>query len=353
MIATVSGETQVTTQLAVEQAEMIRAGKIRPLAVLSDKPLEIEGFGTVPPLTDTVKDFPVAPNYFGIFVPKGVPDEVVQTLDMVWKDKIASSAALQKYANSRGAQFAGNLYGEAAQKAVEPAVRTTAWLLFDGGKAKVSPDTVGIAEAVSRADLAFGSLLIALGLGIVALSWQMPRFADQGVNPWSVPGLVPGILGVVILILALALVGRSIRRLAAAGGAGDAPGPLTGLSLARIALTLLLTLVYAAGLVGHLPFWLATFLFVAAFVFLFELGSGRRRLGSAVAAVVIGGRRVRAPCRRSSATSSSSACPRIPPGCPTASSIWHRRSSTSRAPGACSRSSGRRFWASPSGRCPA
>jgi tripartite-type tricarboxylate transporter receptor subunit TctC len=146
VISTVSGETQVTSQLAVEQAEMIRAHKIRPLAVLSDEPLEIEGYGAVPPLTSTVKDFPVAPNYFGIFVPKGVPDEVIQTLDMVWKDKVAHSAALEKYATSRGAQFAGNLHGEAAQEAVQPAVRTTAWLLFDNGKAKVSPETVGIAK---------------------------------------------------------------------------------------------------------------------------------------------------------------------------------------------------------------
>ncbi len=69
---------------------------------------------------------------------------MIQTLDMVWKDEIAHSAALQKYATSRGAQFAGDLYGDVAQKAVDPAVRTTAWLLFDNGKAKVSPDTVGI-----------------------------------------------------------------------------------------------------------------------------------------------------------------------------------------------------------------
>jgi hypothetical protein len=44
--ATVAGETEVTTQLAVEQAAMLRAKRLRPLAVLSDKPLELEGFGT-------------------------------------------------------------------------------------------------------------------------------------------------------------------------------------------------------------------------------------------------------------------------------------------------------------------
>ena len=37
--ATVAGETEVTTQLAVEQANMLRAKRLRPLAVLADKPL--------------------------------------------------------------------------------------------------------------------------------------------------------------------------------------------------------------------------------------------------------------------------------------------------------------------------
>ncbi len=54
VVATVAGETQVTTQLAAEQTDMIRAKRIRPLAVVGDKPLEIEGFGTVPPLSQFI-----------------------------------------------------------------------------------------------------------------------------------------------------------------------------------------------------------------------------------------------------------------------------------------------------------
>ena len=43
VIATVAGETEVTTQLASEQAEMIRGGRLRPLAVLGAEPLELAG----------------------------------------------------------------------------------------------------------------------------------------------------------------------------------------------------------------------------------------------------------------------------------------------------------------------
>lgn len=143
VVATVAGEAEVTTQLAVEQADMIRGKRLRPLATVSDKPLEIEGYGVIPPLSETLPGFTAPANYFGIFIPKGVPDEVVKTVQKIWDENISKSVALKKYATSRGALFAP-LSGEAAQKAVFPAVQANAWLLFNGGKAKVSPDTVGI-----------------------------------------------------------------------------------------------------------------------------------------------------------------------------------------------------------------
>ena len=143
VVATVSGETDVTTQLAVEQAEMIRAKRIRPLAAVGDQAIEIEGYGTIPPLSASIPNFRAPTNYFGIFVPKGVPAEVVATLDRAWNDVIAKNEAIRKYATSRGAFF-GPLAGDAAQKAAFPAVQANAWLLFETGKAKVSPDTVGI-----------------------------------------------------------------------------------------------------------------------------------------------------------------------------------------------------------------
>lgn len=143
VVATVAGETQVTTQLAVEQAEMIRGKRLRPLATVGDKPLELEGYGTIPPLTGVVPNFREPTNYFGIFVPKGVPQDVVDTLEKIWKNNITKSAALRKYAESRGALFAP-ASGEEAQKLVFPAIQANAWTLHETGKAKVSPDTVGI-----------------------------------------------------------------------------------------------------------------------------------------------------------------------------------------------------------------
>jgi tripartite-type tricarboxylate transporter receptor subunit TctC len=143
VVATVSGEAEVTTQLAVEQADMIRGKRLRPLATVSDKALELEGYGTIPPLSQTLPGFTAPTNYFGIFIPKGVPDDVVATVGKIWAENVSRSEAVKKYATSRGALFAP-VSGEAAQTAVFPAVQANAWLLFDSGKAKVSPDTVGI-----------------------------------------------------------------------------------------------------------------------------------------------------------------------------------------------------------------
>jgi tripartite-type tricarboxylate transporter receptor subunit TctC len=143
VIATVSGEAEVTTQLAVEQADMIRGKRLRPLATVSDKALELEGYGAIPPLSQTLPGFTAPTNYFGIFIPKGVPEEVIVTVAKIWAESISKSEGVKKYATSRGALFAPSS-GDAAQKAVFPAVQANVWLLFDSGKAKVSPDTVGI-----------------------------------------------------------------------------------------------------------------------------------------------------------------------------------------------------------------
>jgi tripartite-type tricarboxylate transporter receptor subunit TctC len=143
VIATVSGETQVTPQLAVEQVDMIRAKKLRPLAVLADEDLNLKGYGSIPSIKKWLPKMKTLPAYFGIFVPKGVPTGVIQRLDNLWATVIAKSTKLRDYADDRGALFAP-YYGKDAQERVFPFIQFTAWLFWDAGKAKTKPDTVGI-----------------------------------------------------------------------------------------------------------------------------------------------------------------------------------------------------------------
>ncbi len=143
VIAAVSGETQLVCQLLVEMSEMIKGKKLVPLAVLNDKPVMLEGYGEIPPITKWIPNMVAPVNYFGIWVPKDAPADVIKTMTMVWQKKMAKSEALQKYAAARSAVFSP-IYGDEAYNGAMKMVTTTAWLYFDGGKAKISPDTVGI-----------------------------------------------------------------------------------------------------------------------------------------------------------------------------------------------------------------
>jgi len=142
VISTVAGETQVTTQLASEQAEMIKGKRVRPLAVVGKTPLEIEGYGTVPPISNWVKNVPAVDTAFGIFIPKGTPPEVAATVEKIWNERISKSEKLKAYAKARSVLFTP-MAGKAARDAVWPTVVTDSWIINDAGMARVSPEKLG------------------------------------------------------------------------------------------------------------------------------------------------------------------------------------------------------------------
>lgn len=141
--AAASGEVVATTQLAVEQTEMVRAGRLRALTVLSDSPLEVEGIDPVPPITEFLPDFEVAADYFGVFIPVGAPQEVYDTVDQVWKDHVMNSEALKTYATDRGAVFTPS-YGDEALARAMPVVISEACARVTRGEAVLDPSEIGI-----------------------------------------------------------------------------------------------------------------------------------------------------------------------------------------------------------------
>ncbi len=143
VIAAASGEVVATTQLAVEQAEMIRAGRLRPLTVLSDTPLTLEGQPPIPPITEFIPDFHVAADYFGVFIPVGAPQEVYDTVDKVWQDHVMNSDALKSYALERGAVFAP-AYGDQAREMAMPVVIAETCARVARGEAVIEPKQIGI-----------------------------------------------------------------------------------------------------------------------------------------------------------------------------------------------------------------
>ena len=138
VLATVSGETQAVAQLLVEMSEMIKAKRLIPLAVQADRPVTLEGYGEIPPVTKWLPNMPAPLNYFGIWAPKGTPEPIVKTIEEIWKKKIVNSEALKKYAAARAALFTP-IHGEEAAKEASKMVQQTVWLYYDAGKAKSRP----------------------------------------------------------------------------------------------------------------------------------------------------------------------------------------------------------------------
>ena len=144
VIATVAGECDVVPQLAKEEVDMLKAGKLRALAVLADAPLSIEGYDKeIPSVKQWIPDFVTAPIYFGIFVPKGVPQEAVDTLTSIWNDSLKNDQGLKTFA-AQNAMIFDPATGETAMKKAFPMVQLDAWLKFDSGDASIDPSTIGI-----------------------------------------------------------------------------------------------------------------------------------------------------------------------------------------------------------------
>lgn len=139
----------------------------------------------------------------------------------------------------------------------------------------------------ARADFWTGLVLIVLGLAAFLACLDMPRFEEREINPYTAPGLVPGMIALVIAVLGFFLTLRAVRQ--HVPGNGEVQSQASAASRRRFWLTSVLTLTYAAVLVGRLPFWLATGFFVFAFVALVEWRTDRstvehmRALGFALA----------------------------------------------------------------------
>ena len=113
-----------------------------------------------------------------------------------------------------------------------------------------------------RADFYGGLAWIALGTAIGIGSWRMDRLERMGVSFFTAPGLVPGVLGVLIAVCGEVLATRAWYQ----GAFGPAQRPavlLRANALARIGVTLSLCLSFAVVMVGRVPFWIAA----AAYLF--------------------------------------------------------------------------------------
>ena len=123
---------------------------------------------------------------------------------------------------------------------------------------------------MDRFDLISAIILILFAGGALFESLRMDRLEELNVDPYTAPGLVPGLISCLLLLCGIVLLIRSLRRtgwrlgLSGAAIAGFVRNP----GIRRVALTLLLTFAFALGLFGRLDFPYAASIFVFAFIVL-------------------------------------------------------------------------------------
>jgi len=130
-----------------------------------------------------------------------------------------------------------------------------------------------------KSDTVQGAFWIAAGGAIFYASWTMDRLANLGVKPFSAPGLLPGILGVFIVLLGIAMLLRGKKQSLA-----------EAIEWRRLVLPIGLCLGFAAGLVGRgLPFWLAAWVFIAVMIWTLQYRETQARGRLALTCVLIAG----------------------------------------------------------------
>ena len=123
--------------------ESIKGGKMKPIAIF-----DVEGVPQLPdtkPVTETNPEYadllPWGP-FFGVFVKKGTPDDVVAKLTEAFVAG-AQNEDFVKLMDGRGYKML-SLTGADAQKFLDEWQSKTSWLIWDGGIAKKSPEEFGI-----------------------------------------------------------------------------------------------------------------------------------------------------------------------------------------------------------------
>ena len=143
VMAAVGGQVDVTMEPVTNVIEHHKGGTLKILAILDNK--RDSRLPDVPALGEIYPEMkpylPYGP-YFGLFAPKGIPDNVKKTLidgitkvfaDEEWKSKVDTLYLVGV-----------NKIGDDARQYLDAWTSRASWILYDAGVAKKSPEQFGI-----------------------------------------------------------------------------------------------------------------------------------------------------------------------------------------------------------------
>ena len=141
--ALLGNHVDVTVTKLSAAGDLLKAGKVKLLASISNDP--IEGFEDVPAIGKELPEYskylPWGP-FYGVFVNKDTPNEIVEKLKLAYKEAF-NEDQYQRFLENAAISPMGTT-GDEAKEFLENWQRVSAWLLYDSGGAKISPDTLGI-----------------------------------------------------------------------------------------------------------------------------------------------------------------------------------------------------------------
>lgn len=144
--AALTGEITVCITSAQEQADLIRAGKLRPLAMLTPNAFTI-GDVTIP---SAFNSFPELSKYLPLsqqigFAVRSDVDEAIKTKLQDAFKKAMQAEAVQNFGKERYFVMSG-ICGEEANKVMLNLEKVFSWTLYDLGAATKSPEEFGISR---------------------------------------------------------------------------------------------------------------------------------------------------------------------------------------------------------------
>lgn len=124
--------------------------------------------------------------------------------------------------------------------------------------------------ASALADLITAVLLVGAGVFIFLEAYNMPRLEARRIEPLTIPGLVPMALAAALVILAAMLAWRSVRTVDRSSWP-DLLSILRSREALRAGAAGLAILILSLVMIGRMPFWLASMLFIFGFIILLEV----------------------------------------------------------------------------------
>ena len=146
-VAALSGEVEVVVTALSEQAEFIRAGRLRPIALIERDDLELAGFGVVPSMArqyPAILTAPEAMQWVGMGFPADMPQDIADAYVAAFREAV-NSQPVKELVGTLEVPIIG-LVGEDAKPKLQELNSVFMWTLYDSGLARISPETYGISR---------------------------------------------------------------------------------------------------------------------------------------------------------------------------------------------------------------